>query len=126
MDRYINATKLIASIDESLDSMRKEDGKLPDTEDVDELLRFRNVLDTAPSFPAAEFRPENAPPVTSRGRVIGMLKSMYFDNAEIVMFKNYLGFELKDGEVVAAELLPEPLENWEEIYEKTVRDSKEQ
>ena len=38
MDRYINATKLIASIDESLDSMRKEDGKLPDTEDVDELL----------------------------------------------------------------------------------------
>lgn len=126
MDRYINATKLIASIDEFLDSMRKEDGKLPDTEDVDELLRFRNVLDTAPSFPAAEFRPENAPPVTSRGRVIGMLKSMYFDNAEIVMFKNYLGFELKDGEVVAAELLPEPLENWEEIYEKTVRDSKEQ
>lgn len=126
MDRYINATKLIASIDETLDSMRKEDGKLPDTEDVDELLRFRNVLDTAPSFPAAEFRPENAPPVTSRGRVIGMLKSMYFDNAEIVMFKNYLGFELKDGEVVAAELLPEPLENWEEIYEKTVRDSKEQ
>ena len=64
--------------------------------------------------------------MTSRGRVIGMLKSMYFDNAEIVMFKNYLGFELKDGEVVAAELLPEPLENWEEIYEKTVRDSKEQ
>lgn len=126
MDRYINATKLIASIDETLDSMRKEDGKLPDTEDVDELLRFRNVLDTAPSFPAAEFRLENAPPVTSRGRVIGMLKSMYFDNAEIVMFKNYLGFELKDGEVVAAELLPEPLENWEEIYEKTVRDSKEQ
>ena len=126
MDRYTNVTKLIASIDESLDSMRKEDGKLPDTEDVDELLRFRNVLDTAPSFPAAEFRPENAPPVTSRGRVIGILKSMYFDNAEIVMFKNYLGFELKDGEVVAAELLPEPLENWEEIYGKTVRDSKEQ
>lgn len=126
MDRYINATKLIASIDEALDSMRKEDSNLPDTEDVDELLRFRNVLDTAPSFPAAEFRPENAPPVTFRGRVIGMLKSMYFDNAEIVMFKNYLGFELKDGEVVAAELLPEPLENWEEAYEKTVCDSKAQ
>ena len=51
MDRYINATKLIASIDEALDSMRKEDGKLPDTEDVDELLRFRSKLEAAPEAP---------------------------------------------------------------------------
>lgn len=126
MDKYVNATHIIEGINKALDSLRREDGSLPDTEDVDELFRFLSVLNAAPSFPAAEFRPENAPPVTFRGRVIGMLKSMYFDNAEIVMFKNYLGFELKDGEVVAAELLPEPLENWEEIYEKTVRDSKEQ
>ena len=126
MDKYVNATKIIEKIDGELDLYRKEDGSLPETERVDELFRFLSVLNTAPSFPAAEFRPENAPPVTFRGRVIGMLKSMYFDNAEIVMFKNYLGFELKDGAVVAAELLPEPLENWEEIYEKTVRDSKEQ
>lgn len=126
MDKYVNATRIIERIDRDLDLFRKEDGSLPDTEDVDELLRFRNVLNTAPSFPAAEFRPEDAPPVTFRGHVIGMLKSMYFENAEIVIFKNYLGFELKDGAVVAAELLPEPLENWEEVYEKAVCDSKEQ
>lgn len=126
MDKYVNATKLIEKINGELDLFRKEDGSLPDTEDVGELLRFRSLLNAAPSFPAAEFRPENAPPVTFRGHVVGLLKSMYLENAEIVTFKNYLGFELKDGEVVAAELLPEPLENWEEIYEKTVRDSKKQ
>lgn len=126
MDKYVNATKLIEKIDGELDLFRKEDGSLPETERVDELFRFLSVLNSAPSFPAEKFRPENAPPVTFRGHVVGLLKSMYLENAEIVTFKNYLGFELKDGEVVAAELLPEPLENWEEIYEKTVRDSKEQ
>lgn len=126
MDKYVNATKLIEKIDGELDLFRKEDGSLPETERVDELLRFRNVLDTAPSFPAAEFRPENAPPVTFRGHVIGVLKSTFSANAEIWTLKKYLGFEMKDGAVVAAELLPESLENWEEIYEKTVRDSKEQ
>lgn len=126
MDKYVNATKLIEKIDGELDLYRKEDGSLSETERVDELLRFLSVLNTAPSFPAAEFRPENAPPVTFRGRVVGLLKSMYFGNVEIVTSKDNLGFELKDGAVVAAELLPEPLENWEEIYEKAVRDSKEQ
>lgn len=110
MDKYVNATHNIEGINKALDSLRREDGSLPDTEDVDELLRFRNVLDTAPSFPAVEFRPENAPPVTFRGRVVGLLKSMYFGNVEIVTSKDNLGFELKDGAVVAAELLPEPLE----------------
>ena len=126
MDKYVNATHIIEGINKALDSLRREDGSLPDTEDVDELLRFLSVLNSAPSFPAEKFRPENAPPVTFRGHVVGLLKSMYLENAEIVTFKNYLGFELKDGEGVAAELLPEPLENWEEIYEKAVRDSKEQ
>lgn len=110
MDKYVNATRIIERIDRDLDLFRKEDGSLPETERVDELLRFRNVLDTAPSFPAAEFRPDNAPPVTFRGRVVGLLKSMYFGNVEIVTSKDNLGFELKDGAVVAAELLPEPLE----------------
>lgn len=126
MDKYVNATHIIEGINKALDSLRREDGSLPETERVDELLRFRNVLDTAPSFPAAEFRPENAPPVTFRGRVIGMLKSLYFTNVELVIFRDYVGFEMKDGNVLAAELLPEPLKNWEEAYEKTVRDSKKQ
>ena len=110
MDKYVNATKLIEKIDGELDSCRREDGSLPDTEEVGELLRFRSLLNAAPSFPAAEFRPENAPPVTFRGRVVGLLKSMYFGNVEIVTSKDNLGFELKDGAMVAVELLPEPLE----------------
>lgn len=122
MDKYVNATKLIEKIDGELDLYRKEDGSLPELERVDELFRFLSVLNTAPSFPAAEFRPDNAPPVTFRGRVVGLLKSMVFGNVNIVVRKDLLGFELKDGAVVAAELL----ENWEEIYEKAVRDSKEQ
>ena len=84
------------------------------------------VRHLAPGFPAAEFRPENAPPITFRGHVIGMLKSLYFTNVELVIFRDYVGFEMKDGNVLAAELLPEPLKNWEEAYEKTVRDSKKQ
>lgn len=126
MDKYVNATHIIEGINKALDSLRREDGSLPDTEDVDELLRFLSVLNSAPSFPAEKFRPENAPPVTFRGHVIGVLKSTFSANAEIWTLKKYLGFEMKDGAVVAAELLPEPLENWEEAYEKTVCDSKAQ
>ncbi len=126
MDKYVNATHIIDGIDKTLDSMRRKDGSLPDSSDVNALLCCKSMLDLAPGFPAAEFRPENAPPITFRGHVIGMLKSLYFTNVELVIFRDYVGFEMKDGNVLAAELLPEPLKNWEEAYEKTVRDSKKQ
>jgi hypothetical protein len=126
MDRYINATKLIASIDEALDSMRKEDGKLPDTEDVDELLRFRNKLEAAPEAPIKEYRPENAPFVTFNGNPVGLLKSIRPDITEIVISTSYCGCEFVNGELASVEILKEPLDKWEERYGKAIDDSKAQ
>lgn len=126
MDRYINATKLIASIDESLDSMRKEDGKLPDTEDVDELLRFRSKLEAAPEAPIRDYRPENAPFVTANGKPVGLLKSIRPDITEIVMSTSYCGCEFVSGELTSVEILKEPLDKWEERYGKAIDDSKAQ
>lgn len=126
MDRYINATKLIASIDESLDSMRKEDGKLPDTEDVDELLRFRSKLEAAPEAPIRDYRPENAPFVTANGKPVGLLKSIRPDITEIVISTSYCGCEFVNGELASVEILKEPLDKWEERYGKAIDDSKVQ
>lgn len=126
MDRYINATKLIASIDESLDSMRKEDGKLPDTEDVDELLRFRSKLEAAPEAPIRDYRPENAPFVTANGKPVGLLKSIRPDITEIVISTSYCGCEFVNGELASVEILKEPLDKWEERYGKAIDDSKTQ
>lgn len=126
MDRYINATKLIASIDESLDSMRKEDGKLPDTEDVDELLRFRSELEAAPEAPIRDYRPENAPFVTANGKPVGLLKSIRPDITEIVISTGYCGCEFVNGELASVEILKEPLDKWEERYGKAIDDSKAQ
>ena len=126
MDRYINVTKLIASIDETLDSMRKEDGKLPDTEDVDELLRFRSKLEAAPEAPIRDYRPENAPFVTANGKPVGLLKSIRPDITEIVMSTSYCGCEFVSGELTSVEILKEPLDKWEERYGKAIDDSKAQ
>ena len=126
MDRYINATRLIASIDEDLESMRKEDGKLPDTEDVDELLRFRSKLEAAPEVPIRDYRPENAPFVTANGKPVGLLKSIRPDITEIVMSTSYCGCEFVNGELASVEILKEPLDNWEERYGNAICDSKEQ
>lgn len=126
MDRYINATKLITSIDEALDSMRKEDGKLPDTEDVDELLRFRSKLEAAPEAPIRDYRPENAPFVTANGKPVGLLKSIRPDITEIVMSTGYCGCEFVNGELASVEILKEPLDKWEERYGKAIDDSKAQ
>lgn len=126
MDKYVNATKLIASIDEALDSMRKEDGKLPDTEDVDELLRFRSKLEAAPEAPIMDYRPENAPFVTFNGKPVGLLKSIRPDITEIVISTSYCGCEFVNGELASVEILKEPLDKWEEQYGKTIDDSKAQ
>lgn len=126
MDRYINATKLIASIDESLDSMRKEDGKLPETEDVDELLRFRSKLEAAPEAPIRDYRPENAPFVTANGKPVGLLKSIRPNITEIVISTSYCGCEFVNGELASVEILKEPLDKWEERYGKAIDDSKVQ
>ena len=126
MDKYVNATKLIASIDEDLDSMRREDGQLPDTEDVDELLRFRSKLEAAPEAPIRDYRPENAPFVTANGKPVGLLKSIRPDITEIVMSTGYCGCEFVNGELASVEILKEPLDKWEERYADTVRDSKKQ
>lgn len=124
MDRYINATRLIASIDEDLDSMRKEDGKLPDTEDVDELLRFKRTLKLAPEVPIKNYHPENAPFVTFNGKPVGLLKSIRPDITEIVISTSYCGCEFLNGELVSVEILKEPLDKWEERYGKAIDDSK--
>lgn len=126
MDKYVNATKLIASIDEALDSMRKEDGKLPDTEDVDELLRFRSELEAAPEAPIRDYRPENAPFVTANGKPVGLLKSIRPDITEIVISTSYCGCEFLNGELASVEILKEPLDKWEKRYGKTIDDSKAQ
>lgn len=126
MDRYLNATKLIASIDEALDSMRKEDGKLPDTEDVAELLRFRSKLEAAPEAPIRDYRPENAPFVTANGKPVGLLKSIRPDITEIVISTSYCGCEFVNGELASVEILKKPLDKWEERYGKAIDDSKAQ
>ena len=126
MDKYVNATKLIASIDEDLDSMRREDGQLPDTEDVDELLRFRSKLEAAPEAPIMDYRPENAPFVTANGKPVGLLKSIRPDITEIVISTSYCGCEFVNGELASVEILKEPLDKWEERYGKAIDDSKAQ
>lgn len=126
MDRYINATRLIASIDEDLESMRKEDGKLPDTEDVDELLRFRSKLEAAPEVPIRDYRPGNAPFVKFNGKVVGLLESIRPTFTEIMMSTSYCGCEFVNGELVSVKILKEPLDKWEERYGDAIRDSKEQ
>lgn len=126
MDKYVNATKLIASIDEEIDSMRQEDGHLPDTEDVDELLRFRSKLEAAPEAPIRDYRPENAPFVTANGKPVGLLKSIRPDITEIVISTGYCGCEFLNGELVSVEILKEQLDKWEERYGKTIDDSKAQ
>ena len=126
MDKYVNATKLIASIDEDLDSIRKGDGKLPDTEDVDELLRFRSKLESAPEAPIRDYRPENAPFVTANGKPVGLLKSIRPDITEIVISTGYCGCEFLNGELASVEILKEPLDKWEERYGKAIDDSKAQ
>lgn len=126
MDKYVNATKLIASIDEDLDSMRKEDGSLPDTEDVDELLRFKRMLKLAPEVPIKDYRPENAPFVTANGKPVGLLKSIRPDITEIVISTSYCGCEFVNGELASVEIMKEPLDKWEEQYGKTIDDSKAQ
>lgn len=126
MDKYVNATKLIASIDEDLDSMRKEDGQLPDTEDVDELLRFRSKLKAAPEVPIRDYRPGNAPFVKFNGKVVGLLESIRPTFTEIMMSTSYCGCEFVNGELASVEILKEPLDKWEEQYGDAIRDSKEQ
>lgn len=126
MDKYVNATKLIASIDKEIDSMRQEDGHLPDTEDVDELLRFRSMLEAAPEAPIKDYRPENAPFVTFNGKPVGLLKSIRPDITEIVISTSYCGCEFVNGELLPVEILKEPLDNWEERYGKTIDNSKAQ
>lgn len=126
MDKYVNATKLIADIDETLDSMRCEDGQLPDTEDVDELLRFRSKMAAAPEVPIMDYSPRNAPFVTFNGKPVGLMKSIRPDITEIVMSTSYCGCELVNGELASVEILKEPLDKWEERYGNAIRDSKEQ
>ena len=126
MDKYVNATKLIADIDETLDSMRCEDGRLPDTEDVDELLRFKRTLKLAPEVPIKDYRPENAPFVTFNGKPVGLLKSIRPYITEIVISTSYCGCEFLNGELASVEILKEPLDKWEERYGNAIRDSKEQ
>lgn len=126
MDKYVNATKLIASIDKYLDEMRHEDGQLPDTEDIDEALRFKRTLKLAPEVPIMDYRPENAPFVTFNGKPVGLLKSIRPDITEIVMSTSYCGCEFVNGELASVEILKEPLDKWEERYGNAIRDSKEQ
>ena len=106
--------------------MRKEDGKLPDTEDVDELLRFRSKLEAAPEAPIRDYRPENAPFVTANGKPVGLLKSIRPDITEIVISTSYCGCEFVNGELASVEILKEPLDKWEERYGKAIDDSKTQ
>lgn len=126
MDKYVNATKLIASIDKYLDEMRHEDGQLPDTEDIDEALRFRRTLKLAPEVPIKNYHPENAPFVTFNGKPVGLLKSIHPFDTEILISTSYCGCEFVNGELASVEILKEPLDNWEERYGKTIDDSKAQ
>ena len=126
MDKYVNATHIIEGINKALDSLRREDGSLPDTEDVNELLRFKRMLKLAPEVPIKEYRPENAPFVTFNGNPVGLLKSIRPDITEIVISTSYCGCEFVNGELASVEILKEPLDKWEERYGKAIDDSKAQ
>ena len=126
MDKYVNATHIIEGINKALDSLRREDGSLPDTGDVDELLRFKRMLKLAPEVQIKEYRPENAPFVTFNGNPVGLLKSIRPDITEIVISTSYCGCEFVNGELASVEILKEPLDKWEEQYGKTIDDSKAQ
>lgn len=126
MDKYINATIMIESVDKVLNSIRHEDGRLPDTEEVDELLSFKRKLELAPEAPIKDYRPENAPFVTFNGNPVGLLKSIRPDITEIVISTGYCGCEFVNGELASVEILKEPLDKWEERYGKAIDDSKAQ
>lgn len=126
MDKYVNATHIIEGINKALDSLRREDGKLPDTEDVDELLRFRRKLEAAPEAPIRDYCLKNAPFVTFNGNPVGLLKSIRPDITEIVISTSYCGCEFVNGELVSVEILKEPLDKLEERYGKAIDDSKAQ
>ena len=126
MDKYVTATHIIAGINIALDSLRRDDGKLPDTEDVDELLRFRSKLEAAPEAPIRDYRPETAPFVPFNGNPVGLLKSIRPDITEIVISTSYCGCEFVNGELASVEILKEPLDRWEERYGKAIDDSKAQ
>lgn len=126
MDKYVNATHIIEGINKALDSLRREDGNLPDTEDVDELLSFKRKLELAPEAPIKYYRPENAPFVTFNGKPVGLLKSIRPYITEIVISTGYCGCEFANGELASVEILKEPLDKWEEQYGKAIDDSKSQ
>lgn len=126
MDKYVNATKMIEKIDEKIGSLKDKYGELPDCVEVRDVLYCRKVLDLAPAAPIADYRPENAIPVTFNGKIVGILKSINPNFAEIVVKINFCGCEFVDGELASVEILKEPLDKWEERYGNAIRDSKEQ
>lgn len=126
MDKYVNATKMIEKIDEKIGSLKDKYGELPDCVEVRDVLYCRKVLDLAPAAPIADYRPENAIPVTFNGKIVGILKSINPNFAEIVVKINFFGCEFVDGELASVEILKEPLDKWEERYGNAIRDSKEQ
>lgn len=126
MDKYVNATKMIEKIDEKIGSLKDKYGELPDCVEVRDVLYCRKVLDLAPAAPIADYRPENAIPVTFNGKIVGILKSINPNFAEIVVKINFCGCEFVDGELASVEILKEPLDKWEEQYGKTIDDSKAQ
>jgi hypothetical protein len=126
VDKYVNATKMIEKIDEKIGSLKDKYGELPDCVEVRDVLYCRKVLDLAPAAPIADYRPENAIPVTFNGKIVGILKSINPNFAEIVVKINFCGCEFVDGELASVEILKEPLDKWEERYGNAIRDSKEQ
>ena len=126
MDKYVNATHIIEGINKTLDSLRREDGSLPESRDVDALLCYKTMLELAPEVPIKDYRPGEAPFVTFNGHVVGLLKSIWPTYTEIMMSTSYCGCEFVNGELASVEILKEPLDKWEERYGDTIRDSKEQ
>ena len=108
MDKYVNATKLIASIDEALDSMRKEDGNLQDCIEVRKLLYCRKIIDLAPGALDEDYELRYAPPVTIDGKAAGLLKSVHYGNVEVLLHGAYCGLKTKNGHIVSVALLREP------------------
>lgn len=126
MDKYVNATHIIEGINKTIDSLRRKDGSLPESSDVDALLCYKTMLELAPEAPIRDYRPENAPFVTANGKPVGLLKSIRPDITEIVISTSYCGCEFLNGELVSVEILKEPLDKWEERYGKAIDDSKAQ
>lgn len=126
MDKYVNATHIIEGINKTLDSLRREDGSLPESSDVNALLCYKAMLELAPEVPIRDYRPENAPFVTFNGKPVGLLKSIRPDITEIVTSTSYCGCEFVNGELASVEILKEPLDKWEEQYGKAIDDSKAQ